>query len=283
MDEVRRVAKSDDRLGEGPCWSPTEGRLYWFDIRRKRLNWREPATGLQGVFRLPMRASAAAPRAQGGLILATESGLASFDPASGRVEMIQPMDLGPGFRSNDGVLLGDGCFWWSSMDDDGGRRPGTIFRTRPDGVTESVIEGVHIANSLAMNPDGRRLYFADSRERTIWTCDTTDLSRREVFAQVADGDPDGSCIDADGYLWNAQWGAWRLVRYAPDGRVDRVVKVPVQQPSCCMFGGPELATLYVTSAWDGLSTEDRAQQPLAGALFALEPGVKGLALPLFAG
>ena len=170
-----------------------------------------------------------------------------------------------------------------SMDEAGGQRPGEIFRTRPDGVTDRVIEGIHIANSLAMSPDRRRLYLADSLERTIWTYDTADLARREVFARVADGDPDGSCIDAEGYLWNAQWAASRLVRYAPDRRIDRVVDLPVQQPSCCMFGGPDLATLYVTSAWDGLTEEDRAQEPLAGALFALDPGVKGLALPLFAG
>lgn len=283
MDGVICVVESADRLGEGPCWSPVEGRLYWFDIKQKRLNWLEPASGSHGVFELPLRASAAAPRAGGGLLITTEQGLAHFDPATGGVEIIQPKDLGPGFRSNDGVLLGDGCFWWSSMDDDGGQRPGAIFRTRPDGVTERVIEGVHIANSLAMSPDGRRLYLADSRKKTIWTCDTADLSRREVFAEVADGDPDGSCVDAEGYLWNAQWGGGRLVRYAPDGRIDRVVDVPVRQPSCCMFGGPDLATLYITSAWDGLPAEDRGRQPLAGALFALEPGVKGLALPLFAG
>ncbi|MDB5495677.1 MAG: putative gluconolactonase protein, partial [Phenylobacterium sp.] len=199
------------------------------------------------------------------------------------VDLRQPMDLGPGFRSNDGVLLGDGCFWWSSMDDNGGERPGAVFRTGPDGATQPVISGIHIANSLAMSPDRRRLYLADSARATIWSYDTADLSRREVFATVEVGGPDGSCVDADGYLWNAQWGAWRIVRYAPDGRIDRVVEVPVEQPSCCMFGGADLATLFITSARESLSGEALAQQPLAGSLFALDPGVKGLALPLFEG
>jgi sugar lactone lactonase YvrE len=230
-----------------------------------------------------MRASAAAPREAGGLLLATERGLAFIDPRSGDVDLRQPMDLGPGFRSNDGVILPDGCFWWSSMDDDGGVRPGVIFRTCPDGFTEPLIEGIHIPNSLAMSPDRRRLYLADSRKQTIWAYDTADLSRREVFATVAKGGPDGSCVDAEGFLWNAEWGAWRIVRYAPDGRIDRVVEMPVAQPSCCMFGGEDLATLYVTSAWEDLSDQARAKQPLAGGLFALEPGVKGLPLPLFAG
>jgi sugar lactone lactonase YvrE len=283
MTAIRCVVESTDKLGEGPCWSPREGRLYWFDIKGARLSWYAPDSGRKGAYDLPMRASAAAPRAAGGLLLATERGLAFFDPRSGDVDLRQAMDLGPGFRSNDGVLLGDGCFWWSSMDDDGGARPGVIFRTCPDGFTEPMIDGIHIANSLAMSPDRRRLYLADSSRQTIWAYDTADLSRREVFATVAKGGPDGSCVDAEGFLWNAEWGAWRIVRYAPDGRIDRVVEMPVSQPSCCMFGGPDLGTLYVTSAWEDLSEAARARQPLAGGLFAFEPGVKGLPLPLFEG
>ena len=283
MGAIRCIVESNDKLGEGPCWSPLDRRLYWFDIKGARLSWHAPADGGFGSYDLPMRASAAAPRRSGGLLLATERGLAFFDPRSGEVDLRQPMDLGEGFRSNDGVLLGDGCFWWSSMDDDGGRRPGVIFRTCPDGFTEPVIEGVHIANSLAMSPDRSRLYLADSIRRTIWTYDTADLSRREVFAKVEKGGPDGSCVDAEGYLWNAEWGAWRVVRHAPDGGIDRVVELPVQQPSACMFGGEGLATLYVTSAWEDLSDDLRAAQPLAGNLFAFEPGVPGLPLPLFDG
>jgi sugar lactone lactonase YvrE len=285
MTAVRCIVESADKLGEGPCWSPLDGRLYWFDIKGARLSWYEPGQGRTGAYDLPMRASAAAPLAAGGLLLATERGLAFFDPRSGECELRRPIDLGPGFRSNDGVLLGDGCFWWSSMDDDGGKRPGAVFRTCPDGsaggATEPVIDGIHIANSLAMSPDGARLYLADSMVQTIWAYDTADLSRRQVFATVARGGPDGSCVDAEGFLWNAEWGAWRIVRYAPDGRLDRVVEMPVAQPSACMFGGPDLATLYITSAWEDLSAEARAKQPLAGGLFAFEPRVKGLALPLF--
>jgi sugar lactone lactonase YvrE len=281
VTEVRLVAEAFDRLGEGPCWAEAEGRLYWFDIKGSKLHWHDPAGGGCGAWPRPWRASAAAPRARGGLLLATERGLAFFDTRTGEAELRQPMDLGEGFRSNDGVILGDGCFWWSSMDDDGGRRPGVIFRTCPDGFTEPVIEGVHIANSLAMSPDGARLYLADSLKRTIWAYDAADLSKREVFATVERGGPDGSCVDAEGFLWNAEWGAWRVVRRAPDGRIDRVLEMPVEQPSACMFGGPGLATLYVTSAWEDLSAEARARQPLAGCLFAFEPGVKGLPLPAF--
>ncbi|THD78265.1 MAG: SMP-30/gluconolactonase/LRE family protein [Phenylobacterium sp.] len=283
MNELSCIVESADKLGEGPCWAPREGRLYWFDIKGARLSWYEPEGGLSDSAELPMRASAAAPMASGGLLLATERGLAVFDSQTREVELRQPMDLGPGFRSNDGVMLGDGCFWWSSMDDDGGKRPGVIFRTCADGFTEPVISGIHIANSLALSPDGSRLYLADSVRKTIWTYDTADLARREVFAQTIGeaGVPDGSAMDAEGFLWNAQWGLSRVVRYAPDGRIDRVIEVPVEQPSCCAFGGPDLATLFITTAWEYLA-ESAATAPLrAGHLFAIEPGVKGLALPLF--
>ena len=112
-----------------------------------------------------------------------------------------------------------------------------------------------------------------------------DLTKASMFAHTAGAPatPDGSAVDAQGYLWNAQWGGWRLVRYAPDGQMDRIVPMPVEQPSSCAFGGPDMTTLFVTSAWDDLPVEARAGQPLAGGLFAIETGIKGLALPLFAG
>ena len=232
-----------------------------------------------------MRASAAVPRARGGLLAATEHGLAAVDPGTGTVEIVQPHALESGFRTNDGKIDLTGHFWWSTMDDNGGERPGEVFRTRPDGVTERMLGGIHIPNTVSVSPDGRCLYLADSRRRTIFTHRIDDLSDVAEFAHTRGepGTPDGSAVDADGYLWNAQWGGWRIVRYAPDGRVDRIVEMPVEQPTSCAFGGPDLSTLYVTSAWDGLSSKDRESQPLAGGLFAFVPGVSGLPLPLFQG
>ena len=284
MNALACVVRCENRLGEGPCWSPMEGRLYWFDIKSLELHWLAPDTGRTGLFRLPMRASAATPRRAGGLLLATEQGLAVIDTATGEVRVVQPVELEPGFRTNDGKIDPAGNFWWSTMDDHGGERAGAVFRTRPGMVTERVIEGIHIANTVSVSADGRRLYLADSMLGKLFVHDTADLSQVREFATTSEGvSPDGSAIDAEGFLWNVQWGGWRIVRYAPDGRVDRVVETPVAQPTSCAFGGPELSTLYVTSAWDGLSAEDRARQPLAGALFALEPGVRGMPLPLFAG
>lgn len=285
MSEVNCVVNSADRLGEGPVWSAADGRLYWFDIKGRRLAWYTPATDDRGAFDLPMRASAAAVRAAGGLLMATEKGLAVVDPHAGTVVLTQPYELGQGFRTNDGKVDPQGRFWWSTMDDDGGKRPGSVFRTDPAGKTQRMLTGIHIPNTVSFSPDGSLLYMADSKLQTLFVHEAADLSKVREFAHTRGtaASPDGSAVDAEGYLWNAQWGGWRVVRYAPNGRVDRVIRLPVEQPTSCAFGGPDLSTLYVTSAWDELSEEARAKQPLAGGLFAIEVGVKGLAIPAFQG
>jgi sugar lactone lactonase YvrE len=288
LGPLRCVVESRDLLGEGPVWSAAEGRLYWFDIQGLRLNWVSHHDGATGSFDLPVRGSVAAPRVSGGLVLVTEAGLAHFDTASGRFDLVQPMSFEPGFRTNDGKIDVAGRIWWSTMDDDSGRRPGALYRTDPNGGTHRVLEGLHIANTVSCSRDGQTLYLADSALRTLWAfpvlADGALGERREfVHTRGEVGGPDGSAVDAEGYVWNCQWGAWRIVRYAPDGRIDRIVEVPVQQVTSCAFAGPDLTTLYVTSAREHLGDDALAGQPLAGSLFAFEPGVAGLALPPFAG
>ena len=150
--------------------------------------------------------------------------------------------------------------------------------------------GIGISNSLSWSPDNTTFYFADSlRPDDLRSTTSTSMPARSatsVFSpsqRQGTGTPDGSTIDAEGFLWNAHWDGWRLVRYAPDGRVDRIVPLPVQKPTSCMFGGPDLSTLYVTSAiWD-LGAEALKGQPHAGGVFALDVGVRGLPEPRFAG
>lgn len=283
--ELRCVVKSDDRLGAGPCWSPFEGRLYWFDIKGRRLAWYEPKTDARGAFDLPFRASAGAPRAQGGLILATDKGLAFCDPIRETLEIVRPYQLPEGFRTNAGKIDLAGNFWWSTMDDDHGARPGAVYRTRPDLQTEEMLTGIHIPATVCMSPDGRTLYMADGRLQAIFAHPMADLSKARMFANTigAPASPDGSAVDAQGHLWNAQQGGWRVARYALDGSIDRIVQTPVQNPTGCAFGGEGLTTLFITSAWDALPLGARLQQPLAGGLFAVETGIAGLPLPLFAG
>lgn len=290
MAEIRCACEGRAILGEGPAWDPRCGRLYWFDIKGRRLHWIHPTSGAAGLFELDVRASVAVPRRSGGLIVVAEDGLSAFDPQTGRRDLFEPIEaLEPGFRSNDGKIDVVGRIWWSVMDDDGGRRPGFIYRRDPGHSSQRVLDGIHIANTTSCSPDGRTFYLADSARQTIYAYGldpaTGALGERRVFAHTRGeaGSPDGSAVDAEGCLWNAQWGAWRVVRYAPDGRIDRIVEVPVQQPSSCAFGGADLTTLYVTTAREGLSEDELSRQPLAGSLLAFEPGVEGLPLPLFEG
>ena len=284
---LRCVVEARDVLGEGPIWDAAAGRLYWFDIRGRKLEWIVPATGAHEHRDLPLRASAGAPRASGGLLIATEKGLYDYDVETEALTLRLAVEAPPGFRSNEGKIDAAGRFWWSMMDDDRGKRPGFVERYDATGVSVRAIEGVHTANTLTSSADGRTLYWADSSERTLYASPldpaTGALGERGVFAHTRDttGTPDGSAIDAEGFLWNCQWGGWRSVRYAPDGRVDRVVATPVARPTSCAFGGPDLRTLYVTSARDESSAAELERQPLAGALLAFEPGVAGAPLPPF--
>lgn len=288
MSEVRCVVRGADRLGEGPCWDAATGRLYWFDIKNRKLNWMEP--GAAGHYALPVRASCAASRRLGGLLIGAENGVSTLDTDTGALTLVCPVEpLPTGFRSNDGKIDVNGRFWWSVMDDDGGRRPGFVYRYDADGNGTRVLRGLHIPNTLSCSPDGRTFYAADSSRQTIYAYPmnprTGALGERRVFAHTRGepGSPDGSAVDAEGFLWNAQWGGWRIVRYDPDGRVDRIVELPVEQPTSCAFGGEELSTLYITTARDGLSDEALDRQPLAGSLLAVDTDVTGLALPAFDG
>jgi sugar lactone lactonase YvrE len=170
------------------------------------------------------------------------------------------------------------------MDEAPRREPlGSVWSYDGRGAPRFLFGDILISNSIAFSPDGRRMYFADTPLKKIFVFDYDlekgAVSNRRLFAEVGPegGYPDGSAVDAEGYLWNAEWGGARVVRYSPDGRIDRVIPLPCSQITCCAFGGDDLATLYITSARDGLDEAARAAQPHAGALFCVSPGVAGLA------
>lgn len=288
--EVSCVARRRNILGEGPCWDAARGRLYWLDIHGRLLEWLSPSDGRIGLWTLDRRASALAPRRDGTLLLATEHGLSVFDPDTGRLDPREhPEPHLPANRSNDGHTDLQGRFWIGTMDDAEARACGSVYRVDADWTITRMIEGLAIPNTITVSPDGRTLYVAESKAGEIWAYDLDPdsgaLGARRLFASTAGQgcSPDGSAVDVEGCLWNAQWGGWRLVRYRPDGTIDRIVPMPVEQPTSCCFGGRDLDTLYITSARVGLSDEALAAQPLAGSLFAFSPGVRGLPQALFAG
>jgi sugar lactone lactonase YvrE len=224
------------------------------------------------------------------MLVSLRDGLYAFDPAGGRVELMLPLEADiPGHRLNDGRADTRGRFWIGTMHDTVRGPSGSLYRVDPDRSVVKVFDQVDIPNSTLFSPDDRKMYFADSPAKKIWVfdfdVDEGRVSNRRVFVDCAGdpGVPDGSAIDEDGCIWNANYGGGRIVRYTPAGKVDRIIPLPVTQPSCCTFGGPGLDTLYITTASQKLSPEQLAPQPLAGGVFALSTGSRGLPVPAFAG
>jgi L-arabinonolactonase len=175
------------------------------------------------------------------------------------------------------------------MNEATGAADSSVVRVDPDGSVTTLIDGVACANSTCFSADGRTMFFADTPERIIRAYEydpaTGALGSMRVHADLAaePGLPDGSCVDAEGGLWNAEWEGRRVVRVAPDGRIDRVIEVPTWKPTCCAFGGADLDTLFITTSRLMSSDDDLAGDPHAGGLFAIRPGVRGVADALFAG
>jgi len=280
---MRCVWNAGTVLGEGPLWSDAEQTLYWVDIKRAQVLRYRPADERREVFQLPAEVGCIGLVRGGGLVAALRTGFALLDLEAGHVEpLVDPEHDRPGNRFNDGKVGPGGRFWAGTMDDGEAEPTGCLYRLDPDLSVTRADEGYVITNGPTFSPDGRLLYHVDSLARRVDAFEhdpsTGTLGERRPFIQLEerDGYPDGLTVDEDGGVWLAQWGGWCVTRYAPDGRRDRHVELPVSQVTSCTFGGDHLATLYVTSASKGLDAAARAAEPLAGGLFAVEVGARGL-------
>lgn len=278
-------------LGEGIVWCERVQALYWTDIQCATLYRFHPDRGTLEQWPMPERLAAfALCEADGWLLLALASRLAFFRLDDDALHTLHEIEPGLPTRCNDGACDRGGRFVIGTKHEAaaGAPRPlGGFWRLGADLRLERLaLPPVAIANSVAFSPDGATMYYCDSPTRRIQYCTYGDqASAPRLFAELDDlpGEPDGSCVDAEGFLWNAQWGGARVVRYAPDGTVDRVVPVPARQPTKPALGGAGLDTLYVTSARDGLREDQLATDRHAGALFRWRASVRGLPEARFAG
>ena len=292
MVEVTSAVVCRNELGEGPVWCPVEKALYWLDIKGKSIWRHEPASGETKSWETPEEPGSMALRQNGkGLVTAWWNGFRFFDPASGAIEIIHDHEQdNPDSRFNDGRCDRQGRFWAGTMDDNHTDPCGSLYRLDGD-LGFSVQEtGIVISNSTAFSPDGGTLYYCDTLNKEIWTydldVDSGEISNRRVFASTKQlaGGPDGSTVNAEGYLWNSMWGGACLIRWAPNGSFDRKIDLPVHNPTCPMFGSDDLDIIYVTSARGELSDAQLAEKPLAGNVLAVTGcGVTGLPEPRFAG
>jgi len=283
--DIDVVVNERELLGECPLWDERTRTLWWVDILSPSLKKLSPS-GRPETIRLDEAMGSFAFREKGGLLAAMKSGLYFFDGEK-REAIGKPESHLPQNRFNDGRCDRDGRFWSGTMMEAMREPVGSLYRIGADRSCVRKRTGITVPNSLAWSPDGRTMYFADSPRRTVGAFDydraSGEQSNERVFVTTQAGFPDGSCVDADGCLWNAEYGGARVVRYTPAGKVDRVIELPVKNPTCCAFGGGKLDVLYITTAAQRLNEAQLKEQPLAGSLLAIRPGSTGLAESRYAG
>ncbi len=264
-------------MGEGPRWHPERRAWFWFDIIGCRLHGRTGDDALEWAF--DEHASAAGWIDRDTLLIATESGLRRFDVETGEHEPLAALEAdNPATRSNDGRADPMGGFWIGTMGKAAEKRAGAIYRYYR-GHVERLVPEVTIPNAICFAPDGRRAYFADTARRRIMLqpldAEGWPDGAAEVFVDLREEglNPDGAVVDAEGGLWNAQWGAGRVARYTPDGRFDRAIEVGGVHASCPAFGGAALDEMIVTTAREGIA-EPAAED---GLTYRVTPGVTGQA------
>ena len=280
MQPVENVTGPIAYHAEGPVWSPSWGGLRWVDMTRgDLLTLRE-----HGVDRLHVGDVTAfhRPRSRGGFVVALERSLAFSEAPDGPVTPQPELWSDPGVRFNDGGCSPAGTLYAGTMAYDTAPGRGSLFRVGADLATTTVLDDVTISNGIAWSPDGALAYYVDSVTGRIDVFDDEDdrLVRRRPFVTVEGGGPDGLTVDAEGGVWVALWGGSAVHRYDAAGTLSAVIEVPAAQVSACTFGGDDLGTLYVTTSRENLPDHE---DPQAGSLFAVRPGVTGLPVLPFAG
>jgi sugar lactone lactonase YvrE len=282
VHDAELVLDYQAELGEGPVWDAEASRLWFVDILRGRVHRFDPATSALETFEVGCMVGAVAPAEDGNLVLAVHDGFARFDPITQRLTMIADVEADrPDQRMNDGKCDAAGRFWAGTMALDERDGAGALYRLDPGGQTHRMLRHVSISNGLDWSDDGRLMYFVDSPTQSIDVFDfdlaAGTIANRRSLLRIgpAHGMPDGLTLDAAGYIWVSLWGGGGVRRYAPDGTLDSIIRLPTTYPTSCTFGGPDFRDLYITTATIRLSDSERVNQPQAGGLFRCRPAVGG--------
>ena len=277
-------------LGESALWDPAASRFYWVDIMAGVIRSLSLVDDSVSTLALDEPVGSVALRASGGLVAAVAHGVVHCDLETGLHSRLAVLEADlAGNRFNDGAVDPAGRFWFGSMDLGEAQPTGSFYSLDKDLTVTRAFGGIICSNGPAWSLDGSVMYHVDSTRQRI-TAYEFDVATGSVGASrvfVSDEGtpwyPDGVTVDAEGFVWNCKWNGSRIVRYAPDGTVDRVVPLPVPRPTRCAFIGPDLAQLAVTSARMGMSSSELLEAPLSGQVLLLDPGVRGLAPTPFGG
>jgi sugar lactone lactonase YvrE len=286
--EWQQLTQTPCVLGESPVWSSTEQVLYWIDVRGAELHRYDPQTRSQASFRFGELLGGVVMETGGCVLLAMKDAIHRFDPRSGATARLVALERDrPENRLNEFKCAPDGSLWCGSMWDFGLHVRGSLYRIDSALSVQVLRDKIGIPNGLAFDGERTRVYFADSKAGTIeharWdlAAGAAALEWNPFGASPLEGRPDGSAIDDEGFLWSVRTGAGCIARIASDGRVDRLLKLPVTHPTACAFGGPGLDVLYVTSSRQRLDADALALQPMAGHLICARPGFRGVREPMF--
>lgn len=277
----RSVLSVGATLGEGPIWVAREAALWFVDIKDHRIHRFDPTTGVARNWSAPGQVGWIVPTHDGLFAVGLQSGVHHFDPADGSFTLLHaPEAHRPGNRLNDACVGPDGALWFGSMDDAEAEDSGRFYRLHRGNLKESRLPPVSITNGPALSPGGDILYHTDTLGRVIWQCRVDADGHTDeptVFARIEDGAgyPDGPTVDAEGCVWTGLFAGWAVRRYDPQGKLMRQIDFPVANITKIAFGGDDLSTAYATTARKGLDMTALTQQPLAGDLFAFDPGVNG--------
>ncbi len=278
-----------DHLGEGPFWDRRSNQLIHVDINRGAVHRWKPGSRRQETTHLGAPVSFAIPRKEGGLIVGRQHSVCALEVGGSQRTLATLRDRDDDVRFNDAKCDGHGRLWAGTMSTSRTPGVGALYRLAPQGELEAMVDGTTISNGIGWSPDWERMYFIDSTTQRIDLFDfdlaTGELANRRMLAEIdaADGLPDGLAVDAQDRIWVCLFGGGAVRCYSSAGQLEHAIELPVSNPTCPCFGGERLDTLYVTTAQHRLTRKQLGREPLAGSLFSIPVGARGLAMSRFAG
>jgi sugar lactone lactonase YvrE len=283
-NKLEHLLSVQNEIGETPIWIAKERALYWVDCEGYKAYRFDSTTGENQIFDVEMAITGLYPRAGGGWITATKTGIAFWEHHENEFTFIvDPEAENPQVCCNDAVVDRQGRFLVGTMNEQDFDAPdGSLYRLDTNGSLHKLDTGFAVSNGIGLSLDSRTLYLTDMYHQQILAYDydfsTGNISHRRLFVRVPEeaGAPDGLIVDSEDFIWSAHWGGWRITRYDPTGKIEREIRLPVANVTCLGFGGADLDELYITTAWSGLTKQEREKQPLAGDVFRIKTNVKGV-------
>ena len=280
----------NSQLGEGAFWDTETQELYWVDILGMKLHIYDPHNKTDRTFQLPSRVGTVVPQTDSTVVVALEDGIYLQNTKSGSLKQLSNIEADlPGNRFNDGKCDPNGNLWVGSMHLAEKEPVAKLYKVNAKGETETMLDNITISNGIVWTKDAKTMYYIDTPTGKIRAFDydksKATISNERVAVVVPDslGFPDGMAIDAEDKLWMGMWNGNAVIRFDPiTGTVMSKIEVPAHNVTSCAFGGPNLDELYITTATVDMTEEEKVQYPLAGSLFKVKPGVKGVPSPLFA-